>query len=87
MTAETGYSEVGGIAAHVENDIVRIQVEDAAHSVRDVPFRRETDGIPWCEVLRDVHFSILVNSAVIVDTEIIGMLVTAHTFSAGRFIK
>lgn len=45
MKAETYYSEVIGIAPHVENDTAWIQVEDACHCVWEVTFRRETDTL------------------------------------------
>lgn len=70
QTAVFSYRKVLRIATHIENNTVWIQFEDAGHRVWKAAFRREADGLLWCEVLRDVNFSILVNSAQVVETQI-----------------
>lgn len=44
ITVVTRYRKVLRIAAHVENDTVWIQFQDAGHRVWKVTFRREADG-------------------------------------------
>lgn len=51
------------IASHIENKTMGIKPKDAGGRVWKVAFRRELDGLLGGEVLRDVNFSILVNSA------------------------
>lgn len=60
---EMNYCEVLRIASHVEHDPVWLDVQDSTHGAWTVPFGRQTDRFPRCDIQCDVHLSILINSA------------------------
>lgn len=59
-----GYCKVLWIAARVEHQAVCIQAEEAAAGgVEEAAAGREAQGLLGCEVQRDLHLSVLVDSA------------------------